>query len=507
MAMAQRGKRSREGVYNIDETIDEVSGEKSSPPLSRGKKSRYTNIRLPARIAPLFFELTKTLGHKRDGKTVEWLIRESERDQDPHKFASADDLLINGPKDESIKTPPRKRREQRRQDVPRDRHRRTEDGRDRRVRVPYNCVSRLTDITQKLAGKSDGTTLEWLYKKYWLSGIRPQQAIPSTTTVNSTPVSTHTNFNGAYLVPDVDNSVFARAFSIAGHDHQQNPAGHYEQEGFCGAEEGGVSNVDQVSGKESSPLSGVKKSRYTNIRLPARVAPLFFELTKTLGFKRDGMTVEWLIQQSESDQDPHKFTSADDLLINGPEDKSMMTPPRKRREQGRQDVPKDRHRRTEDGRDRRVRVPYNCISRLTDLTQKLARESDGKTLEWLYRKYWLSGLRPQQAIPSTTTLNSPSASADTDFNGCSIFAKRFSFSSHNHQQNPAGHNEQEVYVEPTFNVNPNSVQYEIAPSSHPYVLYFGGSTNQLQYTLYPQQQTVIQTNLINTPSWRRNGNK
>jgi hypothetical protein len=60
-----------------------------------------------------------------------------------------------------------------------------------------------------------------------------------------------------------------------------------------------------------------------------------------------------------------------------------MTPPRKRREQGRQDVPKDRHRRTEDGRDRRVRVPYNCISRFTHLTQELARESDGKTLEWL----------------------------------------------------------------------------------------------------------------------------
>jgi hypothetical protein len=64
MAMAQRGKRSREGVSNIDETIDQVSGEKSSPPLSRGKRARYTNIRLPARIAPLFFEL----------------IRESERD-------------------------------------------------------------------------------------------------------------------------------------------------------------------------------------------------------------------------------------------------------------------------------------------------------------------------------------------------------------------------------------------------------------------------------------------
>jgi hypothetical protein len=262
MAMAQRGKRSREGVSNIDETIDQVSREESSPPLSRGKKARYTNIRLPARSAPLFFELTKTLGFKRDGMTVEWLIRESESDQDPHKFASADDLLINGPKDESIKTPPRKRREQRRQDVPRDRHRRTEDGRDRRVRVPHNCVSRLTDITQKLAGKSDGTTLEWLYKKYWLSGIRPRQAIPSTTTINSTPVYTDTNFNGAFLVPDVDSSVFARAFSIDGHDHQQNPAGHYEEEAFCGAQEGGVSNIDQVSGKESSPpLSRVKKSR------------------------------------------------------------------------------------------------------------------------------------------------------------------------------------------------------------------------------------------------------
>jgi hypothetical protein len=101
-----------------------------------------------------------------------------------------------------------------------------------RKRAQANCVSRLTDITRKLAGKSDGTTLEWLYKKYWLSGIRPQQAIPSTTTINSTPVSTDTNFNGAYLVPDVDSSVFARAFSIAGHDHQQNPAGHYEQEVF-----------------------------------------------------------------------------------------------------------------------------------------------------------------------------------------------------------------------------------------------------------------------------------
>jgi hypothetical protein len=152
-------------------------------------------------------------------------------------------------------------------------------------------------------------------------------------------------------------------------------------------------------------------------------------------------------------------------------------------------------------------VPYNCISRFTDLTQELARESDGKTLEWLYRRYWLSGIRPQQAIPLTTTLNSPSASADTDFNGSSIFPKGFSFHSHNHQQNPAGHNEQEVYVEPSFNVNPNSVQYEISPSSHPYVLYFGGSPNQLQYTLYPHQQTVIQPNLINTPSWRRNGNK
>jgi hypothetical protein len=101
-----------------------------------------------------------------------------------------------------------------------------------RKRGQANCVWRLTDITRKLAGKSDGTTLEWLYKKYWLSGIRPQQAIPSTTTINSTPVSTDTNFNGAYLVPDVDSSVFARAFSIAGHDHQQNPAGHYEQEVF-----------------------------------------------------------------------------------------------------------------------------------------------------------------------------------------------------------------------------------------------------------------------------------
>jgi hypothetical protein len=79
----------------------------------------------------------------------------------------------------------------------------------------------------------------------------------------------------------------------------------------------------------------MKKARYTNIRLPATVAPLFFELTKTLGFKRDGMTVEWLIQQSESDQDPHKFASADELLINGPEDESMMTPPWKRRRGGR----------------------------------------------------------------------------------------------------------------------------------------------------------------------------
>jgi hypothetical protein len=289
--MAQRGKRSREGVSNIDETIDQVSGEKSSPPLSRGKRAPYTSIRLPARIAPLFFELTKTLGHKRDGKTVEWLIRESERDLDPHKFSSPDDLLINGPKDESMMTPPRKRREQRRQDVPRDRHRRTEDGRDRRVRVPYNCVSRLTDITRKLAGKSDGTTLEWLYKKYWLSGIRLQQAIPSTTTINSSPVSTDTNFNGAYFVPDVDSSVSARAFSIADHDHQQNPARNYEQE---------------------------------------------------------------------------------------------------------------------------------------------------------------------------------------------------------------------VFVEPTVNANPNSVQYEIAPSSHPYGLYFGDSANQLQCTSYPQQQSVIEPNLINTPSWMPN---
>jgi hypothetical protein len=33
-----------EGVSNIDETIDQVSGEKSSPPLSRGKRARYTNI-------------------------------------------------------------------------------------------------------------------------------------------------------------------------------------------------------------------------------------------------------------------------------------------------------------------------------------------------------------------------------------------------------------------------------------------------------------------------------
>jgi hypothetical protein len=28
-------------------------------------------------------------------------------------------------------------------------------------------------------------------------------------------------------------------------------------------------------------------------------------------------------------------------------------------------------------------------------------------------------------------------------------------------------------VEPTVNANPNSMQYEIAPSSHPYGLYFG----------------------------------
>jgi hypothetical protein len=121
--MAQRGKRSRGGVSNIDETNDQVTGEESSPSLSGAKRARSTSIQIPARVAPLFFELTKTLGLKRDGKTVEWLIRQSESDQDPHKFASTDDLLINGPKDESTMTLPGKRQKQRRQDIPRDRHR------------------------------------------------------------------------------------------------------------------------------------------------------------------------------------------------------------------------------------------------------------------------------------------------------------------------------------------------------------------------------------------------
>jgi hypothetical protein len=51
--------------------------------------------------------------------------------------------------------------------------------------------------------------------------------------------------------------------------------------------------------------------------------------------------------------------------------------------------------------------------------------------------------------------------------------RAFSIAGHDYQQNPAGHYEQEVFVEPTVNTNPNSVQYEIAPSSHPYGLYFG----------------------------------
>jgi hypothetical protein len=153
-------------------------------------------------------------------------------------------------------------------------------------------------------------------------------------------------------------------------------------------------------------------------------------------------------------------------------------------------------------------VPYNYVSRLTDITQKIAGKSDGKTIEWLYKKYWLSRIRPQQAIPSTTTINS-------NFNGAylspdddsSIFATGLSIPSHNSQQNPAGRYEQDVFVEPSFNADSNSAQYEIAPSSHPWDFYIGDSANQLQHISYPQQQTFIQPNPSNFQSWMPNASK
>ena len=122
----------------------------------------------------------------------------------------------------------------------------------------------------------------------------------------------------------------------------------------------------QVGREESAPSSSGKNPPHKyRIRVSARLASQLFDLTKRLGFKRDGITVEWLIKQFESDQDPGKFSSVDELTIDFPQDMKRRPQP------GMTQLRKDKHRLTEDGRDRRVRVPRTCLSQLIHLTQKL----------------------------------------------------------------------------------------------------------------------------------------
>jgi hypothetical protein len=149
-------------------------------------------------------------------------------------------------------------------------------------------------------------------------------------------------------------------------------------------------------------------------------------------------------------------------------------------------------------------VPNKCISQIIQLTEKLHLKSDGETIEWLFRKYRLSGIRPQQATQSTTAPISTSIITYTSFNGAylspendtSIFPKDFSIPGRDHQQDLAGHYGQENFIDPAFHGNPKARQYGIASPSHPYNIYLPpsstvGTANQFQFTSYPQQQIAM----------------